>query len=408
MSAPRNNSATTSRRDGQGGRPVRVPHRKPVVGLPARRPVERAAWSSTTGWIWRCATRRAGRRSTPRPTEVRCASRSCWISASVDPRCRAGRTPPIEAARNGLAACKLLAKAGADLSAADGEGSTALESAKGSALRSWLAERDTADAQSIRRGAEGRREQRRAPADGRERRPRPSSSGGGAAARQKRAHDRSGALTTGGGPDRHCGARGGRRRAVPQSRSDELLSTRGRATHVGRDVPGARTAHKAVAGGGRAPRRLLRRRRAPPTAAPRGRRGRTAHCSRRAPSPRARKADLVAPRCSPNGRRASRPRCRRARSSCPSTPTVASSPTAAALRRAAARSARRSRRGARARARMQSGWRRRAARLPPQTLEFVRGVRTVGRVKRHGDAEGRWRTRLAAVRAGRDRHGRRG
>ena len=78
---------------------------------------------------------------------LRCLALLLDQGASVDPRCRAGRTPLIEAARNGhLAACKLLAKAGADLSAADGEGRTALESAKGSALRSWLAERDTADA----------------------------------------------------------------------------------------------------------------------------------------------------------------------------------------------------------------------------------------------------------------------
>ena len=58
----------------------------------------------------------------------------------------------IEAARNGhLAACKMLAKAGADLSVADGEGRTALESAKGSALRSWLAERHhAADGRAVR------------------------------------------------------------------------------------------------------------------------------------------------------------------------------------------------------------------------------------------------------------------
>ena len=130
---------------------------------------------------------------------LRCLALLLDQSASVDPRCRAGRTPLIEAARNGhLAACKLLAKAGADLSVADGDGRTAMESAKGSALRSWLAERDTADAPPTpsRRHNGGRREQRA------ERQPTGASGKAKAkqlkeqraAARQKRAHDRSGAV----------------------------------------------------------------------------------------------------------------------------------------------------------------------------------------------------------------------
>ena len=165
---------------------------------------------------------------------LRCLALLLDQRASVDPRCRAGRTPLIEAARNGhLAACKMLAKAGADLSVADGDGRTALESAKGSALRSWLAERrdDAADAQPTpsRRHNGGRREQRA------ERQPTGASGKAKAkqlkeqraSARQKRAHDRGGASGEDeAAPAASCAA-------VPQSRSDGLLSTRGRAAHVG-------------------------------------------------------------------------------------------------------------------------------------------------------------------------------
>jgi len=50
-----------------------------------------------------------------------------------DPRCRAGHTPLVEAARNGhLATVKLLAARGADLN------KTAVDSAKGTAVRNWL------------------------------------------------------------------------------------------------------------------------------------------------------------------------------------------------------------------------------------------------------------------------------
>ena len=60
----------------------------------------------------------------------------------VDARCRAGRTPLAEAARNGhLSSSKLLLRSGAAAQAQDNEGREVLELAKGTALRTWLAEK---------------------------------------------------------------------------------------------------------------------------------------------------------------------------------------------------------------------------------------------------------------------------
>lgn len=63
-------------------------------------------------------------------------------NAALEARCRAGRTALAEAARCGhLNAVKILARAGASLDAADNQGQTVLQSAKGTALRTWLEER---------------------------------------------------------------------------------------------------------------------------------------------------------------------------------------------------------------------------------------------------------------------------
>ena len=89
--------------------------------------------------------------------------------AEVDARCRAGRTPLAEAARNGhLSAVKALVKAGAQLFVEDGEGNSVTDVAKGAACRSWLAGRcacsnaQAADEQAVAtpRAASGRHEKR--------------------------------------------------------------------------------------------------------------------------------------------------------------------------------------------------------------------------------------------------------
>ena len=61
--------------------------------------------------------------------------------ADVDARCRAGRTPLIECARNGhLSTVKLLVRGGASVDVEDNEGHGVREHAKGTAMRSWLSE----------------------------------------------------------------------------------------------------------------------------------------------------------------------------------------------------------------------------------------------------------------------------
>ena len=74
----------------------------------------------------------------------------------IDPLCRAGRTPLMDAARGGhLAAVKALVKAGANLHLSDPQGFGLAELAKGEAVRGWLAQRLSPDVAPIGRSPRG-------------------------------------------------------------------------------------------------------------------------------------------------------------------------------------------------------------------------------------------------------------
>ena len=77
-------------------------------------------------------------------------------SVDVDPACRAGRTPLMDAARGGhLSTVKACVKAGASVIRVDSAGLNALSHAKGEAVRAWLAQRMPAAASDQTTSASG-------------------------------------------------------------------------------------------------------------------------------------------------------------------------------------------------------------------------------------------------------------
>ena len=72
----------------------------------------------------------------------------CQRGVAVDPRCHAGRTPLMDAARHGHLACvKAVVKSGARIGLVDTAGLCALDQAKGEAVRAWLSYRTPGSAE---------------------------------------------------------------------------------------------------------------------------------------------------------------------------------------------------------------------------------------------------------------------
>jgi hypothetical protein len=72
----------------------------------------------------------------------------CQRGVAVDPRCHAGRTPLMDAARHGHLACvKAVVKSGARIGLLDTAGLCALDQAKGEAVRAWLSYRTPGSAE---------------------------------------------------------------------------------------------------------------------------------------------------------------------------------------------------------------------------------------------------------------------
>ena len=73
----------------------------------------------------------------------------CQRGVEIDPRCHAGRTPLMDAARHGHLACvKAVVKSGARVGLVDAAGLCALDQAKGEAVRSWLSQRTPGGAEA--------------------------------------------------------------------------------------------------------------------------------------------------------------------------------------------------------------------------------------------------------------------
>ena len=73
----------------------------------------------------------------------------CQRGVEIDPRCHAGRTPLMDAARHGHLACvKAVVKSGARVGLVDAAGLRALDQAKGEAVRSWLSQRTPGGAEA--------------------------------------------------------------------------------------------------------------------------------------------------------------------------------------------------------------------------------------------------------------------